>query len=94
MLKQFPELEGISIKPISSFYKTKARLSYKRVLIRERKKLISVNALNGFLKFIKQKLDSGYLIFSLDETSFGIDDNRKYGWGKIGKKVSKTFEAM
>lgn len=72
------------MKPIISFYKTKANLSYKRVLIRERKKLLNVEALNGFLKFIKNKLESGYLIFSLDETSFGINDTRKYGWGKIG----------
>jgi len=26
-------------------------------------------------------------LFSLDETSFGIDDLRRYGWGKIGEKV-------
>jgi hypothetical protein len=39
-------------------------------------------------------LDKGYLLFSLDETTFGIEDIRSYGWGKIGEKVSKSFSAM
>ena len=34
------------------------------------------------------------MLFSLDETSFGIEDLRRYGWGKIGKKVSHKFSAM
>ena len=34
------------------------------------------------------------MLFSLDETTFGIEDIRSYGWGKIGEKVSKSFSAM
>ena len=46
------------------------------------------------MEYIKLKLDSGYLLFSLDETSFGRDDMRRYGWAIKGQKASKKFKAM
>ena len=45
LINQFPELEKISIKPISYFYKNKANLSYKRISVREPKKGVNIKAL-------------------------------------------------
>jgi hypothetical protein len=92
--KNFPDISSVSMKPIRDFYRKRARLSYKKITIREPKKKVNYAALTGFLKCIKQKLDKDYLLFSLDETSFGIEDLRRYGWGRIGEKVSHKFSAM
>jgi hypothetical protein len=39
-------------------------------------------------------LDRDHILFSLDETSFGIDDLKRYGWGKKGEKIATTFQSM
>ena len=46
------------------------------------------------MKYIEEKLDKDYLIFSLDESSFGIVDLKRYGWGIKGHKVSNKFSSM
>ena len=66
-------------------------LTYKRITIRPSKIKVNYNVLTPWLKYIKDKLDKKYLLFSLDETGFGIVDLRHYGWGEKGKKVSNKF---
>ena len=69
-------------------------MTYKRITIRPPKIKVNYNVLTDWLKYIKKKLDKGYKLFSLDETSFGITDLRRYGWGPKGQKVSHNFSSM
>ena len=38
------------------------------------------------IKYVKKVLDTGHLLFSVDESFFGIDDLKRYGWEKWDKK--------
>ena len=69
---QFPEQSNFSIKVISDFYKKRVGLSYKRISIRVPTRKYNYQALTGLLKYIKTVLEKNYLLFSIDETSFGI----------------------
>lgn len=84
LYQEFPEEPRISLKAIKYFYQKKANLSYKKITVREPHDQKNYVALTGFLEYIKLKLDSNYLLFSLDETSFGRDDMRRYGWAPKG----------
>ena len=56
--------------------------------------MFNAHSLVGLIKYVKKVLDTDHLLFSLDETSFGIDDLKRYGWGKIGDKIATTFQSM
>ena len=56
--------------------------------------MLNVHSLVGLIKYVKKLLDTSHLLFSLDETSFGIDDLKRYGWGKINEKIATTFQSM
>ena len=69
---------------IRDFYKKRVNLSYKRITNRPSKVKVNYHILTDWLKYIKGKLEKNYLLFSLDETSFGRFDLRRYGWGIKG----------
>ena len=75
---------GISIKSIKHFYKINANLSYKRITIRDFKLKINATSIMKLLLYLKKLLETDHYLFSLDETSFGVDDLKRYGWGKVG----------
>ena len=77
-------MKRIQIKVLTDFYKKKCNLTYKRITIRPPKIPTNYHVLTDWLELIEKKLDKGYLLFSLDETSFGITDLRRYGWGIKG----------
>ena len=56
--------------------------------------MFNAHSLVGLIKYVKKLLDTDHLLFSLDETSFGIDDLKRYGWGKIGEKIKTTYQTM
>ena len=93
LVKEFPELCEVPIKTLWSFYTKKVGLSYKRIGRRRHKNLWNYGAITEFLVFLKKKLDGNYVVLSLDETSFGINDLRKYGWSEKGKMATKQFES-
>jgi len=62
-------------------------LSYKRCSRRVAPVELNFSALSGMLLFIKEKIEEGYELYSLDETGFGSSCLQRYAWSEKGKTV-------
>ena len=85
------DLENIAYDTVRRFYKNELDLSYKRCAKPIPVVTLNFSALAGMLVFIKEKIEQGYELYSLDETGFGSSCLRRYAWSEKGKPVQPKF---
>lgn len=94
MLFLFPKLKPPSSTTIRRWYKQEMHLSYKKFNGYKPDRWVNLEALAKMLKFIKDKVESGYRLVSLDETGFSSKPLNTYSWSKKSELSTGIFNRM
>ena len=86
------DINSISWETVRKFYKEELDLRYKRCRKPMPSVTLNYSALADLCCYIKEKLQEGYELFSLDETGFGSASLQKYCWIEKGKEVQPAFK--
>ena len=86
MLYFHNDINTVSWETVRKFYKEELDLRYKRCRKPMPSVTLNYSALADLCCYIKEKLQEGYELFSLDETGFGSASLQKYCWIEKGKE--------